>query len=65
MSAVINDKNLPEKAQVELSSCLLVQLIMTGVLHGDECKCLNANAKKVLWQSLLTSSLNNERNLCV
>ncbi len=65
MSAVINDKNLPEKAQVELSSCLLAQLIMTGVLHGDECKCLNANAKKVLWQSLLTSSLNNERNLCV
>ena len=44
------------KVQVELSGNLLKQLLKSGILHGDECKCLNANAKRVLWQALLSTS---------
>ena len=61
----MNSKILPEKVQVELSSGLLEHLITSGVLHGNECKCLDANAKKVVWYSLLTSSLNKGKNICV
>jgi len=42
--------------QVELSGNMLHQLLKSGVLHGGDCKCLNANAKKVLWQALLAAS---------
>ena len=48
------------KVQVELSSSLLKQLLKSGLLHGGDCKCLNANAKQVLWQALLTTSTDNE-----
>ena len=47
-------------AQVALPQHLLAKLISQGILHGDECRCLNATAKQVLWQSLLNSSLNLE-----
>ena len=44
-------------AQVELPQKLLEQLIISGLLPGSECKCLNNTAKHVLWQSLLNCSL--------
>jgi hypothetical protein len=48
------------KVQVELSSKILKQLLKSGLLHGGDCKCLNANAKQVLWQALLTTSANDK-----
>ncbi|WP_448548315.1 hypothetical protein [Thalassotalea fusca] len=45
-------------AQVAIPQQLLAQLITKGLLHGDECRCLNATAKQVLWQALLASSIN-------
>jgi len=48
------------KVQVELSSSILKQLLESGLLHGGDCKCLNASAKKVLWQTLLATSTNDE-----
>jgi len=59
---------MASKVQVELSSSLLIQLLNSGLLHCSDCKCLNADAKKVLWQALLTSTANteltNEGKLC-
>ena len=55
---------LPEKVKIELPGNLLAQLIISGLLHGNECKCLDNNAKKVLWKSLLTSSLTSDKRLC-
>lgn len=46
--------------QVELSSSTLRQLLKSGLLHGGDCKCLNASAKQVLWQALLATSTENE-----
>ncbi|WP_281556070.1 hypothetical protein [Thalassomonas sp. RHCl1] len=57
MESLAYNEFIPEKAQVELSGCLLARLIISGVLHCDECKCLDKNAKQVLWQSLLNCSL--------
>lgn len=48
------------KVQVELSSNLLIQLLNSGLLHCSDCRCLNADAKKVLWQALLTSTASAE-----
>jgi hypothetical protein len=45
------------KAQVEISAVLLAQLITSGALTGDNCKCLDNNARKTLWQSLLNLSI--------
>ena len=62
----MNHKQLPNKVQVELSGILLAKLISSGVLHGNECKCLDANAKHTLWQSLLNSSIGTkEGELCL
>jgi len=47
-------------AQVAISKTLLEKLIAMGVLHGSECRCLNHIAKKVIWQTLLNNSLNQE-----
>lgn len=47
------------KVQVEISSNLLSQLLASGLLHSGDCKCLNSNAKSVIWHSLLASSLQN------
>lgn len=47
---------LTDKVQVELPAYLLVKLITSGLLHGDQCKCLNEKAKNTLWWSLLNSS---------
>ncbi len=52
-----NDVNT-EKAKVEISAGLLAKLITTGLLRGNECKCLDDNARNVLWQSLLSTSVN-------
>jgi len=56
------------KVQVELSSNTLKQLLKSGLLHGNDCKCLNATAKQVLWQALLATStednLDEEYYLC-
>ena len=43
-----------DKAPVELSTSLLAKLIAKGALHGSECKCLNSNAKKIIWKTLLS-----------
>lgn len=48
---------LPAKVKIELPSQLLVQLITEGQLKGNDCKCLDTEAKKVLWHSLLCSSI--------
>ncbi len=48
------------KVQVEFSSNILKELLKSGLLHGDDCKCLNASAKQVLWQALLTASTNSD-----
>lgn len=48
--------------QIELSTNILTQLLKSGLLHGGDCKCLNANAKQVLWQALLATS--TEINVC-
>ncbi|MCJ8321686.1 MAG: hypothetical protein MJK12_18775 [Colwellia sp.] len=49
-----------QNVKIELPGSVLAQLITSGLLHGSECKCLDIHAKNILWQSLLTSSLNNE-----
>lgn len=57
------------KVQLELPSIILKKLLQSGVLHGGDCKCLNATAKRVLWQTLLTTSTDDaisvEKYLCV
>jgi len=44
------------KAQVEISAVLLAKLISSGALNGNDCRCLDNNARKTLWQSLLNLS---------
>ena len=55
----------PGKAKVELPIILLEKLILSGVLSGNECKCLDDAARKTLWKSLLQGSQNREQSLCV
>lgn len=52
-----NDIN---KVQLEISSDLLTNLLNSGLLHCGDCKCLNANAKNVIWHNLLARSTNTE-----
>jgi hypothetical protein len=54
-----------EKAQVELPTILLEKLILSGLLPGNECKCLDDSARKTVWRSLLQGSLNGEQSLCL
>jgi hypothetical protein len=54
-----------EKSQVELPSILLEKLILSGLLPGNECKCLDDTARKTLWNSLLKGSLNGEKRSCL
>ena len=58
-----------DKVQVEISSNLLSYLLNSGLLHCGDCKCLNANAKTLIWHNLLASStssdtLDGEKILC-
>ena len=46
------------KAQVEISTALLAQLITSGALTGNDCRCLDNNARQTLWLSLLNLSTN-------
>lgn len=46
------------RAKVEISADLLAQLITSGALAGTDCRCLDNNARKTLWQSLLNLSAN-------
>lgn len=48
--------NDTDKVQVEISSNLLSHLLNSGLLHCGDCKCLNANAKTIIWHNLLASS---------
>lgn len=65
MTSTYSTEKVASKVQVELSSHLLKQLLKSGILHGEDFKCLNASAKQVIWQVLLTSSIDNrENNLC-
>lgn len=50
-----------QRAKVELSTLLLEKLITSGLLNASECKCLDNAAKKVVWQSLLSSSASMEQ----
>jgi len=45
-----------ERAKVEIPVDLLSKLISSGLLHGNECKCLDNNARNVMWKSLLLGS---------
>lgn len=61
--------NKGDKVQVEISSNLLSDLLSSGLLHCGDCKCLNANAKSIIWHTLLASSTENgsldgEKQLC-
>ena len=51
---------MASKIQVELPSNILLQLLNSGLLHCSDCKCLNTETKKVLWQALLSSTANIE-----
>ncbi len=65
MTSIYATEKVASKVQVELSSHLLKQLLKSGILHGEDFKCLNAGAKQVIWQVLLASSIDNrESNLC-
>jgi len=57
--------NSNEKAKVELSIILLEKLILSGVLPGNECKCLDDAARKTVWKSILQGSLHGEQSLCL
>jgi len=46
-----------ELAQVAISRKLLEQLVATGFIHSNECRCLNGTAKQVIWQTLLNNSV--------
>jgi len=45
-------------SRVEIPTTLLAQLITSGALAGNDCRCLDNNARKTLWQSLLNVSTN-------
>jgi len=60
-----NPSKIHEKAQVELPTILLEKLILSGLLPGNECKCLDDSARKTVWKSLLQGSLNGEQTLCL
>jgi len=65
MTPALNTEIAASKVQVELSSHVLKQLLKSGLLHGEDCKCLNASAKQVIWQALLaTSTDDKESHLC-
>jgi hypothetical protein len=65
ITPILNTETTGNKVQVELSSHVLKQLLKSGLLHGEDCKCLNASAKKVIWQTLLaTSTESKESYLC-
>lgn len=65
MTPVFNTETSASKVQVELSSHVLKQLLKSGLLHGEDCKCLNTSAKQIIWQALLATSTDNKENhLC-
>lgn len=65
MTSVFTTEIAAKKVQVELSSHVLKQLLKSGLLHAEDFKCLNANAKQVIWQTLLATSTDNKENhLC-
>jgi len=45
-----------ERAKVEIPAGLLSKLISSGLLRGNECTCLDSNARNVMWKSLLLGS---------
>jgi hypothetical protein len=69
----INRENISEsyhcdnnkKAKVELPIILLEKLILSGMLPGNECKCLDDAARRTVWSSLLQSSLYGEQSVCL
>lgn len=48
-----------DKVKIELSKTQLVSLLSQGALSGADCKCLDAESKQILWQSLLQTSVSN------
>ncbi len=51
------DQHHDNLAQVGISKTLLSQLLSMGLLHCDDCRCLNRVAKDVIWQTLLNNSV--------
>lgn len=45
-------------SRIEIPTALLAQLITSGALTGNDCRCLDNNARQTLWQSLLNVSTN-------
>lgn len=46
-----------ERAKVEIPAGLLAELIASGLLPSNDCKCLDNNARNVMWKSLLLGSI--------
>jgi len=57
MSSSNNQFDNNDLAQVAIPKKLLETLVSTGFIHGNDCRCLNGVAKKVIWQALLNSSV--------
>lgn len=60
MSYYANQYAENDLAKVAIPKSLLAQLVANGLLHGNECLCLNHTAKHVIWQALLNNSVNWE-----
>jgi hypothetical protein len=52
-----------DKAKIELPTKLLEHLILSGLISGNECICLDEAARKTVWKSILQGSLNQRNNL--
>ena len=52
------------KAKIELPTKLLAHLILSGLISGNECICLDENARKTVWKSILQGSVNGGQTLC-
>ncbi|MGB1261416.1 MAG: hypothetical protein ACPG52_00785 [Cognaticolwellia sp.] len=47
------NKACHDKAKVEISASLLTHLLSSGAVAASDLICLDDNARKTLWQSLL------------
>tara|TARA_B110000881_G_C18538573_1_gene497161 strand:+ start:759 stop:968 length:210 start_codon:yes stop_codon:yes gene_type:complete len=52
-------------ARIELPAKLLEQLILSGLISGNQCICLNESARKSMWKSILEGSLARREAICL
>ena len=63
---IINNSTSEQgSAKIELPTKLLEHLILSGLISGNECICLDDSARKTVWKSLLQGSLHGEQALCL